>query len=80
MRTLQAIAPSFAAIKLEDIAAPACFEVEERLCESPDMPVFQDDQQGTASVTLATVIYVSRWRGATYVWCRSAASAWARRG
>jgi malate dehydrogenase (oxaloacetate-decarboxylating) len=60
---VQAIAPSFGAIKLEDIAAPACFEVEERLRESLEMPVFQDDQQGTAAVTLAAVINVCRLVG-----------------
>ena len=63
VRTVQAIAPSFGAIKLEDIAAPACFEVEERLRESLEMPVFQDDQQGTAAVTLAAVINACRLAG-----------------
>jgi malate dehydrogenase (oxaloacetate-decarboxylating) len=60
---VQAIAPSFGAIKLEDIAAPACFDIEERLRESLEMPVFQDDQQGTAAVTLAAVINVCRLVG-----------------
>jgi malate dehydrogenase (oxaloacetate-decarboxylating) len=63
VRTVQAIAPGFGAIKLEDIASPACFEVEERLRTSLEMPVFQDDQQGTAAVTLAALINVCRLMG-----------------
>ncbi|HEX6258187.1 MAG TPA: malic enzyme-like NAD(P)-binding protein, partial [Candidatus Saccharimonadales bacterium] len=51
-----AIAPSFGAINLEDIAAPICFEVEERLKAQLDIPVFHDDQHGTAIVTLAGII------------------------
>ncbi|MFZ1487945.1 MAG: NADP-dependent malic enzyme [Candidatus Saccharimonas aalborgensis] len=50
------IAPSFGAINLEDIAAPKCFEVEERLKATLDIPVFHDDQHGTAVVTLAGLI------------------------
>jgi malate dehydrogenase (oxaloacetate-decarboxylating) len=60
---IQAIAPSFGAIQIEDIAAPACFEVERRLRESLEMPVFQDDQQGTAAVALAAVISACRLIG-----------------
>lgn len=52
----KAIAPSFGAINLEDIAAPQCFEIEERLKEELDIPVFHDDQHGTAVVTLAGLI------------------------
>lgn len=51
--TVKAIAPSFGAINLEDIAAPKCFEVEERLKAELDIPVFHDDQHGTAVVVLA---------------------------
>ncbi|HEY8527373.1 MAG TPA: NAD-dependent malic enzyme [Acidimicrobiales bacterium] len=49
------IAPTFGGINLEDIAAPECFEVEERLKELLDIPVFHDDQHGTAVVTLAAL-------------------------
>lgn len=54
--TVKAIAPSFGAINLEDIAAPKCFEVEERLKAELDIPVFHDDQHGTAVVVLAGLI------------------------
>ena len=53
---VKAIAPSFGAINLEDIAAPQCFEIEERLKAELDIPVFHDDQHGTAVVTLAGLI------------------------
>lgn len=53
---VKAIAPSFGAINLEDIAAPKCFEVEERLKAELDVPVFHDDQHGTAVVVLAGLI------------------------
>jgi malate dehydrogenase (oxaloacetate-decarboxylating) len=54
--TIKAIAPSFGAINLEDIAAPQCFEIEERLKAELPIPVFHDDQHGTAVVTLAGLI------------------------
>jgi malate dehydrogenase (oxaloacetate-decarboxylating) len=54
--TVKAIAPSFGAINLEDIAAPQCFEIEQRLKAELDIPVFHDDQHGTAVVTLAGLI------------------------
>jgi malate dehydrogenase (oxaloacetate-decarboxylating) len=53
--TVVRIAPVFGGINLEDIAAPACFEVEDRLRELLDIPVFHDDQHGTAVVTLAAL-------------------------
>lgn len=53
---VKAIAPSFGAINLEDIAAPQCFEIEERLKAELDIPVFHDDQHGTAVVVLAGLI------------------------
>jgi malate dehydrogenase (oxaloacetate-decarboxylating) len=56
VRTVAAIAPSFGGINLEDISAPRCFEVEKRLIEMLDIPVFHDDQHGTAVVTLAALI------------------------
>jgi len=55
VETVQRIAPTFGGINLEDIAAPECFEVEERLNELLDIPVFHDDQHGTAVVTLAAL-------------------------
>ena len=54
--TVKAIAPSFGAINLEDIAAPQCFEIEDRLKNELSIPVFHDDQHGTAVVTLAGLI------------------------
>ncbi|HEX2293123.1 MAG TPA: malic enzyme-like NAD(P)-binding protein, partial [Gaiellaceae bacterium] len=56
VRTVIAIAPVFGGINLEDISAPRCFEVERRLREVLDIPVFHDDQHGTAIVTLAAFI------------------------
>ena len=58
--TVKAIAPSFGAINLEDIAAPQCFEIEERLKAELDIPVFHDDQHGTAVVTLAGLINAAK--------------------
>lgn len=54
--TVKAIAPSFGAINLEDIAAPLCFEIEDRLKNELDIPVFHDDQHGTAIVVLAGLL------------------------
>jgi malate dehydrogenase (oxaloacetate-decarboxylating) len=56
VRTVQAIAPVFGGINLEDISAPRCFEIERRLRESLDIPVFHDDQHGTAIVVLAAFL------------------------
>lgn len=58
--TVKAIAPSFGAINLEDIAAPLCFEVEERLKAELPIPVFHDDQHGTAIVVLAGLINAAK--------------------
>jgi malate dehydrogenase (oxaloacetate-decarboxylating) len=55
IETVVRIAPVFGGINLEDIAAPACFEIEDRLKELLDIPVFHDDQHGTAVVTLAAL-------------------------
>ena len=52
----KAIAPSFGGINLEDISAPRCFEIEERLREELDIPIFHDDQHGTAIVVLAALL------------------------
>jgi malate dehydrogenase (oxaloacetate-decarboxylating) len=54
--TVKAIAPAFGGINLEDIAAPRCFEVEERLRKELEIPVFHDDQHGTAVVVLAALL------------------------
>lgn len=56
IRTIVHIAPAFGGINLEDISAPRCFEIEERLKELLDIPVFHDDQHGTAIVVLAGII------------------------
>lgn len=60
VQTIKAMAHSFGAINLEDIAAPKCFEIEERLKRELDIPVFHDDQHGTAIVTLAGLINSAR--------------------
>ncbi len=54
--TVRAIAPTFGGINLEDISAPRCFEIEERLKAHLDIPVFHDDQHGTAVVVLAALL------------------------
>jgi len=56
IRTVKLISPGFGGINLEDIKAPDCFEIEERLKKELDIPVFHDDQHGTAIVTLAALI------------------------
>ena len=60
VRTVQLIAPVYGGINLEDISAPRCFEVERRLKELLDIPVFHDDQHGTAIVVLAALINALR--------------------
>ena len=67
---VKAIAPSFGAINLEDIAAPICFEVEERLKAELDIPVFHDDQHGTAVVTLAGIINAMKVTGKSLSDCK----------
>jgi malate dehydrogenase (oxaloacetate-decarboxylating) len=61
--TVMAIAPSFGAINLEDIAAPKCFAIEEQLKQECAIPVFHDDQHGTAVVTLAGLINAAKVTG-----------------
>ncbi|MFD3157680.1 NADP-dependent malic enzyme [Haloimpatiens sp. FM7330] len=56
VKTVKLIAPTFGGINLEDIGAPRCFEIEKRLKEELDIPVFHDDQHGTAVVTCAALI------------------------
>ena len=60
---VEAIAPGFGGVNLEDISAPRCFEVEERLVASLEIPVFHDDQHGTAVVTLAALFNACRLTG-----------------
>ncbi len=60
VRTVAALAPSFGGINLEDISAPRCFEIEDRLRAMLDIPVFHDDQHGTAIVTLAALRSAAR--------------------
>ena len=60
VRTVTAIAPVFGGINLEDISAPRCFEIERRLREALDIPVFHDDQHGTAIVVLAALLNALR--------------------
>ena len=60
VRTVELIAPGFGGINLEDIGAPRCFEVERRLRERLDIPVFHDDQHGTAVVVLAALVNAAR--------------------
>ena len=63
VQSVKAIAPSFGGINLEDIAAPLCFEVEERLKKELEIPVFHDDQHGTAIVVLAGLINACKITG-----------------
>ena len=64
------LAPVFGGINLEDIAAPRCFEIEERLNEALDIPVFHDDQHGTAIVVLSGIINALRLVGKDAAECR----------
>ncbi|MFI6597802.1 NADP-dependent malic enzyme [Nonomuraea sp. NPDC050536] len=63
VETVVRLAPSFGGINLEDISAPRCFEVEERLRDLLDIPVFHDDQHGTAIVALAALTNAARFTG-----------------
>lgn len=56
VETVKLLEPTFGGVNLEDIAAPACFEVEERLKKETDIPIFHDDQHGTAIVTVAGLV------------------------
>ena len=61
--TVKAIAPTFGGINLEDISAPRCFEIEDRLKADLDIPVFHDDQHGTAVVVLAALLNATKLIG-----------------
>jgi malate dehydrogenase (oxaloacetate-decarboxylating) len=65
IETLVRLRPSFGAVNLEDIAAPRCFELEERLIEALDCPVMHDDQHGTAVVVLAALTNAAKVTGRT---------------
>ena len=70
IRTVVNIAPAFGGINLEDISAPRCFEIEERLKELLDIPVFHDDQHGTAIVVLAGIINALKVTGKVKEECK----------
>ena len=70
IQAVKNIAPGFGGINLEDISAPRCFEIEERLKEMLDIPVFHDDQHGTAIVVLAGIINGLRVTGKKKEDCR----------
>lgn len=72
IRTVINLAPAFGGINLEDISAPRCFEIEERLKEVLDIPVFHDDQHGTAIVVLAGIINALKITGKRKEDCRIA--------
>jgi malate dehydrogenase (oxaloacetate-decarboxylating) len=65
IETVVRLAPSFGGINLEDISAPRCFEIERRLQQALDIPVFHDDQHGTAVVTLAALRNAAKLTGRT---------------
>jgi len=71
IRTIVNIAPAFGGINLEDISAPRCFEIEERLKNLLDIPVFHDDQHGTAIVVLAGAINALKLTGRTKQSCKT---------
>ena len=70
IKTIVNIAPAFSGINLEDISAPRCFEIEERLKELLDIPVFHDDQHGTAIVVLAGIINALKLTGKEKEHCK----------
>src|SRR2546423_3105594 len=63
VHAVKLIAPTFGGINLEDISSPRCFEIEQRLIEELDIPVFHDDQHGTAIVVLAALLHACRLTG-----------------
>ena len=70
VKIVTALAPTFGGINLEDISAPRCFEIEERLKSTLDIPVFHDDQHGTAIVVLAGIINALKITGKKKEECR----------
>src|SRR5205814_8577672 len=63
VHAVKLIAPTFGGINLEDISSPRCFEIEQRLIDELDIPVFHDDQHGTAIVVLAALLNACRLTG-----------------
>ncbi|MFJ4469127.1 NADP-dependent malic enzyme [Streptomyces sp. NPDC089424] len=74
VETVVRLAPSFGGVNLEDISAPRCFEIERKLQERLDIPVFHDDQHGTAVVTLAALRNAARLTGKTLAELRAVIS------
>ncbi|MFI9614607.1 NADP-dependent malic enzyme [Streptomyces sp. NPDC052023] len=74
VETVVRLAPSFGGVNLEDISAPRCFEIERRLQERLDIPIFHDDQHGTAVVTLAALRNAARLTGKTLAELRAVIS------
>nr|WP_026338129.1 MULTISPECIES: malic enzyme-like NAD(P)-binding protein [Nocardiopsis] len=74
VETVVRMAPSFGGINLEDISAPRCFEIERQLRERLDIPVFHDDQHGTAIVTVAALRNAARFTGRTLADLRAVVS------
>lgn len=70
IRTIQILAPAFGGINLEDISSPRCFEIEQRLIETLDIPVFHDDQHGTAVVLLAGLLNATKVVGKSLKDCK----------
>ena len=70
IRAIKQIAPAFGGINLEDISSPRCFEIEERLIEELDIPVFHDDQHGTAVVLLAGLLNATKLIGKPLADCK----------
>ena len=70
IKTVAYLAPGFGGINLEDISAPRCFEIEERLKAMLDIPVFHDDQHGTAIVVLAGIINALKVTGKNKESCK----------
>ena len=66
VRTIELIAGSFGGINLEDISAPRCFEIEKKLKEKLNIPIFHDDQHGTAIVACAAMINATKLTGKIY--------------
>jgi malate dehydrogenase (oxaloacetate-decarboxylating) len=77
--TVRRLAPTFGGINLEDISAPRCFEIEDRLKAELDIPVFHDDQHGTAIVVLAALLNAVKLTGKSLRTSTSSSSASAPR-
>ncbi len=74
VNTIYMISGSFGGVNLEDISAPRCFEIEKKLKEKCDIPIFHDDQHGTAVITLAGLINAMKFTGKKWEDCRIAVS------